>query len=58
MPSQPDPPVIGKVTYHSIELYWHPPSLSGYTIPTEKALLYGVQEKDVEKGNGFVTVYE
>lgn len=49
VPGRPDPPVVGKVTHHSIELYWKKPSQGSGKIS------YCIQEEDSKGGYG--TVY-
>lgn len=58
VPYQPVPPVVGKVTYHTIELYWDHTHTITHLQGEEPSLTYCVQEQDVDKNDGFVTVYE
>jgi len=52
-PSRPDPPVVGKVTHYSIELYWKRPSQGSDKIS------YCIQEEESSaKGGGFGAVYK
>lgn len=51
-PRQLDPPIVGKVTYHTIELYWPP------IAEEREEIVYCVQEQDIEENGSFVTVYE
>lgn len=41
VPGRPDPPVVGKVTHHSVELYWSAPEHS----PAAGPLSYTVQDE-------------
>ena len=56
VPSQPNPPVVGKVTYHSVELSWLLSPRNSMQYSDE--CIYCIQEEDTEIGRGFVTVYE
>ncbi|XP_065882950.1 fibronectin type 3 and ankyrin repeat domains protein 1-like [Dysidea avara] len=52
VPSRPDPPVVGKVTHYSIELYWKRPSQGSDKIS------YCIQEEESSaKGGGYGAVY-
>lgn len=57
VPSRPDPPVVGKVTHNSIELYW---SESAADSPAHAAgpLVYTVQESGLAGSAGVGTVYQ
>ncbi|RDD41952.1 Fibronectin type 3 and ankyrin repeat domains protein 1 [Trichoplax sp. H2] len=64
-PCRPDPPVVGKVTHQSIELYWDEPPLEGtngevkHNNSTDR-VRYCVQEDDSSRSlhpKGFGTVY-
>ena len=55
VPDRPAPPVVGKVTANSIELYWDQAStedLSG------GRLRYCIQEEEEETRKGFGNVYK
>ena len=52
VPGLLEPPAVGKVTHHSVELSWHPPDHT----PSVGRLHYCVQEK--EKGREFTDVYK
>ncbi|XP_072025834.1 fibronectin type 3 and ankyrin repeat domains 1 protein-like [Amphiura filiformis] len=59
-PDKPDPPVVGKVTHHSIELYWDNASQqqtggSRSSIKGDNRLRYMVEESD--KVHGWGNVY-
>ncbi|XP_043568562.1 fibronectin type 3 and ankyrin repeat domains protein 1 isoform X2 [Chiloscyllium plagiosum] len=45
---KPDPPVVGKVTDHSIELYWNKHhQLQGY-IASNRGLCFSIEEEDIK----------
>jgi hypothetical protein len=54
-PDKPNPPVVGKVTHHSIELYWDDPGRK-QAVNGER-LKYCVQEEEMNKTRGFGNVY-
>lgn len=55
VPGRPDPPVVGKVTHHSIELYWNNPAHS----PAAGPLIYTVQQESGSSvATGAGTVYQ
>ena len=57
VPSRPDPPVVGKVTHNSIELYWKLPEAceEGHG---DSRVRYCVQEEELgQKSRGFGNVY-
>ena len=55
LPGQPDPPVVGKVTHHSIELHWDPPT----QIQKDDKLRFCLQEEeDSLTSRGFGNVYK
>ncbi|XP_067054501.1 fibronectin type 3 and ankyrin repeat domains protein 1-like isoform X2 [Acropora muricata] len=57
VPSRPDPPVVGKVTHNSIELYWKLPEAceEGHG---DSRVRYCVQEEELgQKSRGFCNVY-
>ena len=57
VPSRPDPPVVGKVTHNSIELYWSEPAADSPAHATGP-LVYTVQESGVAGSAGAGTVYQ
>ena len=59
VPPQPDPPIVGKVTYHTIDFYWHPLTPANNDDEQDKEeIIYCIQEQDIEKNGAFITVYE
>jgi hypothetical protein len=57
VPARPDPPIVGKVTHNSIELYWKPPE-KGSPEKGDGRLRYCIQEEEVgSKSKGFGNVY-
>ncbi|KXJ05725.1 Fibronectin type 3 and ankyrin repeat domains 1 protein [Exaiptasia diaphana] len=46
VPGRPDPPVVGKVTHNSIELYWNPPEQASPRKGDDRPK-YCVQEEEV-----------
>ncbi|XP_060697973.1 fibronectin type 3 and ankyrin repeat domains protein 1 isoform X1 [Hemiscyllium ocellatum] len=53
---KPDPPVVGKVTDHSIELYWNKHhQLQGY-IASNRGLCFSIEEEDI-KTHTFGNIY-
>ncbi|XP_031558329.1 fibronectin type 3 and ankyrin repeat domains protein 1-like [Actinia tenebrosa] len=57
VPLRPDPPIVGKVTHNSIELYWNPPE-KGSPEKGDSRLRYCIQEEEVgNKSKGFGNVY-
>lgn len=57
VPARPDPPIVGKVTHNSIELYWKPPEKSSPE-KGDSRLRYCIQEEEVgNKSKGFGNVY-
>lgn len=63
VPLRPDPPVVGKVTYNSIELYWNTEEReasprSGSPTKGDHRLRYTIQEEEVgSRSKGFGNVY-
>ena len=56
-PTRPDPPVVGKVTHSTIQLYWDVNEVDEEK-PTHGKVRYSVQEEEVGTRNvGFGTVY-
>ncbi|XP_032219322.2 fibronectin type 3 and ankyrin repeat domains protein 1 [Nematostella vectensis] len=53
VPARPNPPVVGKVTHSSIELYWEPPTIIG-AAKSDGRLQYSVEEGERTKGFGKV----
>lgn len=57
VPPRPDPPVVGKVTHNSIELYWKAPEASRQG-KGDSRVRYCVQEEELgPKSKGFGNVY-
>lgn len=57
-PSRPDPPVVGKVTHNSIELYWDINETDNDEKPVYGKIHYCVQEEEVNmRSSGFGNVY-
>ncbi|XP_020903026.1 fibronectin type 3 and ankyrin repeat domains protein 1, partial [Exaiptasia diaphana] len=57
VPGRPDPPVVGKVTHNSIELYWNPPEQASPRKGDDRPK-YCVQEEEVgTRSKGFGNVY-
>lgn len=57
VPPRPDPPVVGKVTHSSIELYWKAPEAS-HQGKGDSRVRYCVQEEELgPKSKGFGNVY-
>ena len=57
VPPRPDPPVVGKVTHNSIELYWKAPETS-HQGKGDSRVRYCVQEEELgPKSKGFGNVY-
>lgn len=57
LPARPDPPVVGKVTHSSIELYWNPPEQSSPQKGDDRPR-YCIQEEEVgSRSKGFGNVY-
>ena len=54
-PEKPDPPVVGKVTFNSIELYWNQECTED---TSGGRLRFCVQEEEEEAGRGFGNVYK
>ncbi|XP_027057179.1 fibronectin type 3 and ankyrin repeat domains protein 1-like isoform X2 [Pocillopora damicornis] len=54
-PEKPAPPVVGKVTFNSIELYWD--QIAGTEDSSGGRLRYCVQEEEEEGRKGFGNVY-
>ncbi|XP_071494843.1 fibronectin type 3 and ankyrin repeat domains 1 protein-like [Diadema setosum] len=54
VPRKPDPPVVGKVTHHSIELYWEKASKQDTVAKGDGRLRYIIQESDLTQGWGNV----
>jgi len=54
-PEKPAPPVVGKVTPNSIELYWNQESTED---TSEGRLRYCVQEEEENSRKGFGNVYK
>nr|XP_054766414.1 fibronectin type 3 and ankyrin repeat domains 1 protein-like [Lytechinus pictus] len=53
-PKKPDPPVVGKVTHHSIELYWDAAAKQDTVSKGDGRLRYIIQESDQTQGWGNV----
>lgn len=45
-PSKPHPPVVGKVTHHSIELYWDLEKKAPRRGPQEQWARFSIEEED------------
>ena len=57
VPPRPDPPVVGKVTHNSIELYWKAPD-NAEQGKGDSRLRYTVQEEERgQRSRGFGNVY-
>lgn len=57
VPPRPDPPVVGKVTHNSIELYWRAPEAVEQG-KGDGRLRYCIQEEELgPKSKGFGNVY-
>lgn len=57
VPPRPDPPVVGKVTHNSIELYWKAPEAVEQGQGDSRAR-YCIQEEELgPKSKGFGNVY-
>ena len=55
---RPDPPVVGKVTHNSIELYWDVNETHDEEKPVHGKIRYCVQEEEVNmRSTGFGNVY-
>ena len=55
MPSRPAPPVVGKVTAYTIELYWDHGSTGD---ESGRRLRYCIQEEEDDTRKGFGNVYK
>ena len=55
-PEKPAPPIVGKVTFNSIELYWD--QIAGTEDSSGGRLRYCVQEEEEEGRKGFGNVYK
>ncbi|XP_053306920.1 fibronectin type 3 and ankyrin repeat domains protein 1 isoform X2 [Spea bombifrons] len=53
---KPDPPVVGKVTHHSIELYWDIHQALQRKGPSSQWLKFSIEEEDV-KTRAYGTIY-
>lgn len=53
---RPDPPVVGKVNHHSIELYWDINNIYQRTGPSNKWFQFSIEEEDV-KTHMYGTIY-
>ncbi|PIK54974.1 putative fibronectin type 3 and ankyrin repeat domains 1 protein [Apostichopus japonicus] len=55
-PKRPDPPVVGKVTHHSIELYWESAGQTSDSGKGDGRLRFCLQEADKSQGWGNVHI--
>lgn len=55
-PSKPHPPVVGKVTHHSIELYWDLDKKVARRGPQEQWLRFSLEE-EYPKGHAYGIIY-
>ena len=55
VPEKPAPPVVGKVTFNSVELYWDQASTEH---SSGGRLRYCIQEEEEEARKGFGNVYK
>ncbi|XP_063818304.1 fibronectin type 3 and ankyrin repeat domains protein 1 isoform X1 [Pseudophryne corroboree] len=53
---RPDPPVVGKVNHHSIELYWDISNTYYRKVPSDKLFIFSIEEED-EKTHVYGTIY-
>ncbi|RMX45254.1 hypothetical protein pdam_00000750 [Pocillopora damicornis] len=57
VPPRPDPPIVGKVTHNSIELYWRAPEVVDQG-KGDSRLRYCIQEEELgPRSRGFGNVY-
>lgn len=57
VPPRPDPPIVGKVTHNSIELYWRAPEVVDQG-KGDSRLRYCIQEEELgPRSKGFGNVY-
>ena len=56
VPEKPAPPIVGKVTYNSIELYWDQPATTEDS--SGGRLRYCIQEEEEDARKGFGNVYK
>ncbi|KAM8924615.1 fibronectin type 3 and ankyrin repeat domains protein 1 [Pelodytes ibericus] len=53
---KPDPPIVGKVTHHSIELYWDISNTFQRKGPSNEWLKFTIEEEDVKR-HAYGTIY-